>query len=101
MAKTSMINKNELRKKIVAKFAKKRGELKTAIRNIHTSAEDRIAAQEVLAKLPRDANPIRVTNRCLVTGRPRGTLRYFQMSRITFREMALAGQITGVVKSSW
>lgn len=101
MAKTSSINKNERRKKIVAKYSKKRGELKKAIRSIHTSAEDRIAAQETLSKLPRDANPIRVTNRCLVTGRPRGTLRYFQMSRITFREMALAGQITGVVKSSW
>lgn len=101
MAKTSSINKNERRKKTVAKYAKKRAELKKAIRSIHTSAEDRITAQESLAKLPRDANPIRVTNRCLVTGRPRGTLRYFQMSRITFREMALAGQITGVVKSSW
>ena len=101
MAKTSKINKNELRKKIVAKYAKRRTELKKSIRNIHTSSEDRIVAQEALAKLPRDANPIRVTNRCLVTGRPRGTLRYFQMSRITFREMALAGQITGVVKSSW
>ena len=60
MAKTSKINKNELRKKIVAKYAKRRTELKKSIRSIHTSAEDRIAAQETLAKLPRDANPIRV-----------------------------------------
>ena len=101
MAKTSKINKNEDRKRLVAKYAKKRAELKKAIRSPHTSAEDRIAAQETLGKLPRDSNPIRVTNRCLITGRPRGTLRYFLMSRISFREMALAGQITGVVKSSW
>ena len=101
MAKTSKINKNEQRKKLVAKFAKRRLALKTTIRSAKTSPEERIQAQEALAKFPRDANPIRVTNRCLITGRPRGTLRYFQMSRISFRELALAGQITGVVKSSW
>ena len=76
MAKTSKLNKNEQRKKIVAKYAKKRAELKAAIRDIHTSAEDRISAQETLAKLPRDANPIRVTNRCLVTGRPRARSKF-------------------------
>jgi small subunit ribosomal protein S14 len=101
MAKTSKINKNELRKKMVAKYAKRRLELKKSIRSPHTAPADRVAAQEALAKLPRDSNPIRVTNRCLITGRPRGVLSYFQMSRITFREKALAGHLTGVVKSSW
>lgn len=101
MAKTSKINKNELRKKLVTKYAKKRLELKKAIRDIKTSAEDRVAAQAKLAALPRDANPVRVVQRCMVTGRPRGNLRYFQLSRITFREKALKGELTGVVKASW
>jgi small subunit ribosomal protein S14 len=101
MAKTSKINKNELRKKLVEKFATRRRELKKTIRNINTTQEERVAAQVKLDKLPRDSNPIRVVNRCLVTGRPRGNLRYFQLCRITFREKALKGELTGVVKSSW
>lgn len=101
MAKTSSINKNELRKRLVAKYAPKRKELKALIKNPATSAEDRSAAQLKLAKLPRDSNPIRVTVRCLVTGRPRGNLRKFQLSRIQFREKALRGELTGVVKASW
>lgn len=101
MAKKSMVNKNELRKKLVAKYSAKRMELKDIIKNPATAPADRAAAQEKLGKLPRDANPIRVVNRCMVTGRPRGTLRYFQLCRITFREKALAGELTGVVKSSW
>ncbi|MBX7116802.1 MAG: 30S ribosomal protein S14 [Myxococcaceae bacterium] len=101
MAKTSKINKNELRKKLVAKYATRRRELKQIIRNINTPPEERVAAQAKLDKLPRDSNPIRVVNRCLVTGRPRGNLRYFQLCRITFREKALKGELTGVVKSSW
>ena len=63
--------------------------------------EDRQAAQVKLAKLPRDSNPIRVTVRCAVTGRNRGNLRKFGLSRIQFREKALAGELTGVVKASW
>jgi small subunit ribosomal protein S14 len=101
MAKTSKVNKNELRKVLVAKYATRRRELKEVIRNPQTSAEDRVAAQAKLGKLPRDSNPIRVVNRCLATGRPRGNLRYFQLCRITFREKALRGELTGVVKSSW
>ena len=101
MAKTSKINKNELRKKLVAKYATRRRELKQIIRNINTPPEERVAAQAKLDKLPRDSNPIRVVNRCLVTGRPRGNLRYFQLCRISFREKALKGELTGVVKSSW
>ena len=101
MAKTSKINKNELRKKLVAKYATRRRELKQTIRDINTAPEERVAAQAKLDKLPRDSNPIRVVNRCLVTGRPRGNLRYFQLCRITFREKALKGELTGVVKSSW
>lgn len=101
MAKTSSVLKNERRKKLVAKYATRRKELKAIIKNPTTSPEDRAAAQLKLAKQPRDANPIRVTVRCAVTGRPRGNLRKFGLSRIQFREKALAGELTGVVKASW
>lgn len=101
MAKKSSVNKNNRRKDLVTKFAKRRDELKAIIHNKSTSIEERVAAQTQLAKLPRDANPIRVVARCLVTGRPRGNLRYFQLCRITFREKALKGELTGVVKASW
>ena len=101
MAKTSKVNKNELRKKLVAKYAARRREIKEIIKSPSTSVEERVAAQLRLQKLPKDSNPIRVVLRCMVTGRPRGNLRYFQLSRITFREKALKGELTGVVKSSW
>lgn len=101
MAKTSSIFKNERRKATVAKYATRRKELKAIIKNPATSAEDREAAQLKLAKQPRDANPIRVTLRCVVTGRPRGNLRKFGLSRMQFRDKALAGELTGVVKASW
>ena len=101
MAKKSKVNKNELRKVMVKKFAARRRELKDVIKNPATSVDDRVAAQVKLGKLPRDSNPIRVVNRCLVTGRRNGNLRYFQLCRITFREKALKGELTGVVKSSW
>jgi small subunit ribosomal protein S14 len=101
MAKVSKVNKNEQRKALVAKYAARRRELKATIKNPATPAEERVAAQVKLGKLPKDSNPIRVVQRCMVTGRPRGNLRYFQLSRITFREKALKGELTGVVKSSW
>ena len=101
MAKVSKVNKNEQRKKLVAKYATRRRELKELIKNPATPVEERVAAQARLQKLPKDSNPIRVVLRCMVTGRPRGNLRYFQLSRITFREKALKGELTGVVKSSW
>ncbi len=101
MAKKSSVNKNERRKATVAKFLKARRELKAIIKDPATPVEERISAQAKLAKQPRDASPSRVVLRCLVTGRPRGNLRYFQLCRITFREKALKGELTGVVKSSW
>lgn len=101
MAKTSKINKNEERKKLVAKYATRRRKIKELIKNPNTPPEERVAAQLKLGKLPKNSNPIRVTLRCMVTGRPRGNLRYFQLSRIAFREKALKGELTGVVKSSW
>ena len=101
MAKTSSVNKNNRRKALVAKFRTRRQELKAIIKNPKTGNEDRAAAQLKLGKLPRDSNPVRVTLRCEVTGRPRGNLRKFGLSRIQFREHALRGELTGVVKASW
>mgnify|MGYP002348247368 CR=1 FL=1 len=101
MAKKSSVLKNERRKATVAKYATRRQELKAIIKNPATSVEDRSAAQLKLAQQPRDANPVRVTVRCVVTGRPRGNLRKFGLSRMQFRDKALAGELTGVVKASW
>jgi small subunit ribosomal protein S14 len=101
MAKKSMVLKNEERKMLVGKYRVKRMALKATIKNPNTSAEDRTAAQASLAKMPRNTNPIRVVLRCAVTGRARGNLRKFGLSRMQFRDRALNGELTGVVKASW
>lgn len=101
MAKTSKIVRNEQRKRTVEKHAAKRATLKAIINNPNSSVEEVDQAVMQLQKLPRDASPIRVRNRCSQTGRPRAYLRKFGMSRIGLRELALKGQIPGVVKSSW
>lgn len=101
MAKISKVVKNEQRKKTVAKYATRRAELKTVINNPKSSIEEVDAAIVKLQKMPRNASPIRVRNRCSQTGRPRGFLRKFGISRVSLRDLALKGQIPGVVKSSW
>lgn len=101
MAKTSKIAKNEQRKKIVAKYADKRQALKAIIQDSKSSHEDVQEAQHLLRKLPRDANPNRIRNRCGLTGRPRGYYRKFNLSRIAMRELALRGDLPGVTKASW
>ncbi|GEL70575.1 30S ribosomal protein S14 [Myxococcus virescens] len=101
MAKKSKVARNAQRKALVAKYAKRRAALKARIRDLTLPDEERRAAQDALASLPRDSNPNRVTNRCALTGRPRGNLRRFGLSRIAFREKALRGEIPGVIKSSW
>ena len=101
MAKKSMIARDVKRAKTVARFAAKRAELKRVIRSPKSSDEERREAMDKLKKLPRNASPTRVVNRCEVTGRRHGYLRRFKMSRITFRELASSGQIPGVTKSSW
>ena len=101
MAKTSKIEKNEDRKRIVAKYAERRKALRDIIQSSKSSDEERDEARAQMARLPRDANPNRVRNRCLLTGRPRANYRKFGISRITFRELALLGEIPGVRKASW
>jgi small subunit ribosomal protein S14 len=89
MAKKSLIARERKRERLVAKYAKKREQLK---------AEGR---WEELDKLPRNSNPIRLHNRCQLTGRPKGYMRKFNLCRVKFREMALNGKIPGVTKASW
>ena len=101
MAKISKIVKNEQRQRMVAKFASKRAELKKIINNPKSSVEEVDEAVMKLQKMPRNASKIRVRNRCSQTGRPRGFLRKFGISRVALRDLALKGQIPGVVKSSW
>ncbi len=101
MAKISKIVKNEQRKKTVAKFATKRAELKKIINDPKSTIEEVDAAILKLQMQPRNASASRVRNRCSQTGRPRGFLRKFGISRVSLRDLALKGQIPGVVKSSW
>ena len=101
MAKKSAIKKNETRIKKVALMGKKRKDLKNIIMNRKLPLDERFSAQMKLNEMPRDGSFIRVRNRCLVTGRPRGNYRKFKMSRIAFRELASTGQVPGILKSSW
>lgn len=101
MAKISKVVKNNKRKVKVALWATRRTELKKIINNPKSTLEEVDAAVMKLQKMPRDASPIRVRNRCSQSGRSRGYLRKFGVSRIALRELALEGQIPGVVKSSW
>ncbi len=101
MPKTSAIQRNEKRKRLAAKFAPKRAELKATLVNPATSDVDFYEAQKKLQKLPRNSSPTRIRNRCSLSGRPRGYKRKYGVSRLTFRELALAGKIPGVIKSSW
>ncbi|WP_269859443.1 30S ribosomal protein S14 [Streptomyces sp. RPT161] len=101
MAKKSKIAKNEKRQEIVARYAQRRAELKEIIASPQSSDEERLAAQRELRRQPRDASATRVRNRDSVDGRPRGHFRAFGLSRIRLREMAHAGELPGVTKSSW
>lgn len=101
MAKKSKIARNEQRKLIVARYATQRVELKEIIRRPSSTEEERTSAQTALQRLPRDASPVRLRNRDVADGRPRGHLRKFGLSRVRVREMAHRGELPGVHKSSW
>ena len=101
MAKKSAIQKNLKRLRLVNKSSDRREKLKKICLNKTISMEERFEAQLKLAECPRNSSRIRLRNRCEITGRPRGYYRKFKMSRIALREFALAGQIPGMVKSSW
>ena len=101
MAKTSAIQKNLKRMKLVKKYANKRAALKKIIKNKKLELSERFAAQLKLNKLPKNSSKIRVRNRCEVSGRPHGVYRKLKISRIALRQLGLQGKIPGMVKSSW
>ncbi len=101
MAKVSLIQREAKRERLVAKFAKKYAELKTIANDAQKSDEERYLARLELQKLPRNANPTRLRNRCELTGRPRGTFRTFGLGRSKIRELAFKGDIPGMIKASW
>ena len=101
MAKTSAVQKNLKRIKLVKKYAKKRAALKKIINNRKLELSERFEAQLKLNKLPKNSAKIRVRNRCEVSGRPHGVYRKLKVSRIALRELGLQGKIPGLIKSSW
>ena len=101
MAKTSAVQRNLKRIRLVEKFMKKRKELKKIISNKKLTLEERFKAQLKLAKLPRNSAKIRIRNRCEITGRPHAVYRKLRISRIALRELASKGRIPGMTKSSW
>ncbi len=101
MAKTSSIEKNNRRKKLVKKFAAKWANLKEIANDEKRPFDERFAARLKMAELPRNSHPTRVRNRCALTGRSRGNYRKFGISRLMFRELASQGMIPGITKSSW
>tara|TARA_B100000123_G_C25537618_1_gene343764 strand:+ start:325 stop:630 length:306 start_codon:yes stop_codon:yes gene_type:complete len=101
MAKTSAIQKNLKRIKLVKKYEKRRKALKKIIKNKKLELSERFAAQLKLNKLPKNSAKIRIRNRCEVSGRPHGVYRKLKISRIALRDMASSGKIPGITKSSW
>jgi small subunit ribosomal protein S14 len=101
MAKLALINREEKRRKLVAQYAKKRAALEAIINNASLSDEERFEARLKVQALPRNASPSRLRNRCQLTGRPRGVFRKFGLCRNKIRELAMNGEIPGIVKASW
>jgi small subunit ribosomal protein S14 len=101
MAKTSMVEREKRRARIVKRYAVTRARLKELVRSPKTSADERAAAQAKLQSLPRDASPSRMRKRCAITGRSRGVYRKFGLSRVKIREVANRGEIPGLSKASW
>jgi len=101
MAKKSKIVREKKLLMNIQKYSKKRAELKAIIYNPGSTVEERDQAVSKLDRLPKSSSPIRLRNRCFITGRPRGIIRRFKLSRLSFREMALKGEIPGVTKASW
>jgi small subunit ribosomal protein S14 len=101
MAKLSSINRNEKRRVVVKKFASRRAELLAIASNPKVAQEERYEARLKLQKLPRNASPVRLRSRCALTGRARGVFRKFGLGRNKLREIAMRGEIPGVIKASW
>lgn len=101
MTRLSIVNREAKREKTVKKYAAKRAELRKTILSTTVSLQERQEAQQQLQRLPRDASPCRLRNRCKITGRPHGYYRKFGLGRNKLRESAMQGFIPGLVKASW
>ena len=101
MAKLALKLREQKRRKTVAQFKARRQTLLELLQSPRVSDEDKDAARAKLQKLPRNASPVRLRNRCSLTGRPRGVFRKFGLGRIKLRELALRGEVPGVIKASW
>jgi small subunit ribosomal protein S14 len=101
MAKLSVVLRDKNRRKTVAKFKAKRAELFEIMHDSRASDEAKDEARAKLQKLPRDASPVRLRNRCALTGRPRGVYRKFGLGRNKLRDLALKGEVPGIIKASW
>ena len=101
MAKKSMIARENKRLKMVEKFSKKRADLKKIINSVLSTEEEKDLAMKKLQKLPRDSSPVRLQRRCQITGRPHAVYRKFGLSRNKLRELAMKGDVPGLVKASW
>lgn len=101
MARKAALEKQQRREKLVKRDFEKRRQLKEIIINVHTSEEDRAKAVAKLNQLPKNSSRVRLRNRCAITGRARGYLRKFKLSRLSFRELASDGFIPGITKASW
>ncbi|MEO5812415.1 MAG: 30S ribosomal protein S14 [Rhodanobacter sp.] len=101
MAKTSMVNRDIKRAKLIKKYATKRAELKAIVLSTTASYDEKMAAQGKLQKFPRDASPVRLTTRCALTGRPRAVYAKFGLGRNKLREATMRGDVPGLRKASW
>lgn len=101
MSKLALVNRNNKRQKIVQKYSKLRQQLNDVIGNYKVSEEERLAARMKLQGLPKNSSPVRLRNRCALTGRPRGVYSKFGLGRNKLREIAMSGKIPGIIKASW
>jgi len=101
MAKLALVNREQKRRAAVKKYAARRAELIALTQNLKLSEEDRYEARLRLQQLPRNASPVRLRNRCAITGRPRGVFRKFGLARNKLRDIAMRGEIPGLIKASW
>ncbi len=101
MARLSVVLREQKRRQMVEKFKARRAALFEVMQNVKASDEDKDAARAKLQKLPRDSSPTRLRNRCALTGRPRGVYRKFKLGRNKLRDLAMRGEVPGVIKASW
>ena len=101
MAKLALKLRDQKRRKMVEKFKARRPQLLEIIHDSRASDEAKVEARDKLQKLPRDASPVRLRNRCALTGRPRGVFRKFGLGRNKLRDLALKGEVPGIIKASW